>query len=356
MELKKPKALEIVIGLVVFALTFVAACAFIRRAYPLPDVPNVKAKIDHFVAHPNDYDTLLLGSSRINYQIIPAAFDQLNRAAGVPTKTFNAAVAGMRPPEDAYLFDQLLAAKPQHLRWVFVEVMPIRAALNGELRDTLRAQYWHDLPRLWLLWKRTLIVDPKTHGLHGYWRELHEPLADFSEHLGLSVYELANVGRSTFLAERLRNTPSTLMPPATYLGPDSAGWTLTGRGEGMSPKDRLRFEKERDERLVSPFERDPGDPISQEALEAMIARVERLGATPVLIIPPMTNKNVLVPRPERSEKTIVLDFNDVVRYPDLYKNENRLDRNHLNTAGAKVFTRLVTEQWVAELKKRGLAQ
>jgi hypothetical protein len=355
-ELKKPKAFEIVIGLAVFAVTFAAACAFIRRSYPLPDLPNVKAKIEHFVAHPNDYDTLLLGSSRINYQIIPGVFDELNRAAGLPTKTFNAAVAGMRPPEDSFFFDCLLAAKPQRLRWVFMEVMPIRSALNYEQHETLRAQYWHDLPRLWMLWKRATLVGPKTHGLRGYWKDLREPLTDFSEHLGLGVYELANVGRSTFLTERLLNKPSELMAASTYLGADSAGWTVTGRGEGMTPADQARLEKERAERLVTPFQRDTGDPISQEALEAMIARVERLGATPVLIIPPTTTKTIVVPLPERSRKTIVLDFNDVARYPELYQNENRLDRNHLNTAGAKLFTRLVATQWLAELKKRGLAQ
>lgn len=337
-------------GLLVFAVVFGVACVLIRAAYPFPEVPNVKQKLVHFAGHRDEYDTLLLGSSRISYQIIPSMFDELTRAAGEPTKTFNAAVAGMRPPENTYFFDQLLAAKPSGLRWVFIEVMPMRIGMNEE-HATLRAQYWHDLPRLSLLWRRALTLEPKKRSVRQTLKELSEPLSEFSEHLGLTMYELANVGRSTFLADRLL----TLAPPtpiSDYLGEHRDGWTETGRGERIMPAEQARLVKETADRLAKPAVRELSDPISQEALEAMIARAEKAGATPVLIIPPVTAKAMMVPRPERTERTILLDFNDPAKYPELYKVENRLDRNHLNTAGAKVFTKLVAEHWLAAVKER----
>ena len=68
-------------------------------AFPFPEIPNVHAKFTRFSTHPNDYDTLFVGSSRINYQVIPASFDEFARAAGLPTKSYNAGIAGMRAPE-----------------------------------------------------------------------------------------------------------------------------------------------------------------------------------------------------------------------------------------------------------------
>jgi hypothetical protein len=85
----------------------------------------------------------------------------------------------------------------------------------------------------------------------------------------------------------------------------------------------------------------------------MIAKVERLGAKPVLIVTPITARRVFYPLPERARKTIVLDFNDPMRFPELYESRNRIDTDHLNAAGAKVFTRLLAEQWSAAVKTRG---
>ena len=337
-------------------LAFTGACLAIRRVFPFPEMPDAHAKMMHFSAHPDDYDALFLGTSRINFQVIPAMFDPLAQAAGVPVKSFNAGVAGMRPPEDSYFFDQLLAARPQRLRWVFIELVHIRPRFNEELRGTMRAQYWHDAPRLWLMWKRITYLKPtkKRRSLERTWNDLREPLAEFPEHLRLFLREMSNLGRGDFLADQLlRKRPDWRRMLPHYLGDDLAGWRETGRGEDMPAEIREKFEKERAERLAEPAAHDLAEPISQGALEAMIAKVERLGATPVLIVPPTTGKKTFYPQPERARKTIVLDFNDPVRFPELYENRHRLDTDHLNTAGAEVFTRLLVEQWIAAVKARG---
>lgn len=349
------RSFRLVVGTLVVGLAFVAACLVIRRVFPLPEIPDVHAKLMHFRAHPNDYDTLFLGTSRINFQVIPGKFDQLTQAAGIPTKSFNAGVAGMRPPEDSYFFDQLLAARPKRLRWVFIELIHIRPRINEELRGTMRAQYWHDWPRLWLMWRRITYLKPakKARTLEKIWDELREPLAEFPEHFGHFVREMSNLGRGEFLARRLLYTPADWRLTLTdYLGPDLAGWRRTGRGEDMPPEVQAKFEKERAERLIEPAAHDLAEPVSQGALEAMIAKVERLGATPILIVPPMTGKKTFYPRPERAGKTLVLDFNDPARFPELYENRHRLDWDHLNTAGAEVFTRLLAEHWIAAVKAR----
>ncbi|MEA3212459.1 MAG: hypothetical protein QOE70_5516 [Chthoniobacter sp.] len=351
--MNRSRTVRLLVGSLVLLLAFAAACLVIRRLFPFPEIPNVHAKLAYFREHQNDYDTLFVGSSRINHQIIPAMFDQLSQTAGLPTKSFNAGVAGMRPPEDAYFFDQLLAARPQRLRWVFIEVNYIRANIAEELEGTVRAQYWHDGPRLWQMWQRVTYLKPsnKRRTLKKVWGELREPLADFPEHLGLFVREMSNLGKGDFLARQLLHERADWrLTLPEYLGPGLAGWRETGRGEEMIPENRIKFEKERAARLAEPAVHDLGDPVSQENLETMIAKVERLGATPVLIVPPMTGKKAFYPSPERAQKTMLLDFNDIVRFPELYESRHRLDWDHLNTAGAEIFTRLLAEHWIAAVK------
>ena len=65
-----------------------------------------------------------------------------------------------------------------------------------------------------------------------------------------------------------------------------------------------------------------------------------------------TSKRNFYPTPERARKTIVLDFCDLEKFPELYEHRYRLDTDHLNTAGAEVFTRIFTETWAAEVKRR----
>ena len=327
----------------------------IRELLPFPDVMLVKPKIDYFAEHHDDYDTLFLGSSRIYYQVIPALFDRLSAEKGAATKSFNAAIAGMRPPEDAFYLDSLLRHPPRHLRWVFIELSFFRIAVDRDEVGTVRAVYWHDLPRLWLLLKRALEVKPG--GKKRIWRKELEvrltPLGDFVEHLPLFFKNQTNIGRGSILTSRL--IYAKLRPPAPFwatLGEDLAGWIPTGRPETMSDAEQQEYEKVLAARRAQPPRRDVGDPVSQEALELMLSKIEKLGATPVLIVPPTTNKRNFYPSPERAKKTIVLDFCDPEKFPVLYESRYRLDTDHLNAEGSKIFTELIVKEWAERMKRR----
>ncbi len=348
---------RLLIGVLMLALAFAVGCLIFRQILPFPDIPTVRAKREHFLANANRYDTLFIGSSRINHQVIPPMFDELTARAGRPTKTFNAGVAGMRPPEDSYFFDQLLAAKPRNLRWVFIELSDIQPRINNRLRGTMRAQYWHDAPRLWLIWKRlSNAKEGRRRNLRALWRDWSKAMADFPEHLDLFVKEMSNLGKGDFLAAQLLARGGDPFGLPYYLGPDLSGWRPSGRGEELSPVERAIFDKELADRLAKPAVRDHSDDVSQQALETMIAKVERLGAQPVLLLTPQAGKRSFFPRPERAARTIVIDFNDPVRCPELFEHRHRLDSDHLNSAGAEVFTRMLAEHWLAAVKARGEAR
>ncbi len=72
----------------------------------------------------------------------------------------------------------------------------------------------------------------------------------------------------------------------------------------------------------------------------------------MLVVPPTTSKRNFYPTEARAKKTIVLDFCDLEKFPELYEHRYRLDTDHLNTAGAEVFTRIFAKEWADAVQRR----
>ena len=127
----------------IFAGTLMLSCVVIGRLLPFPEVPTVSDKLEHLERHGAEYDALFIGSSRVQFQIIPALFDRTAAGHGLAVRSFNAGISAMVPPEDGYFIDQILQRPHSRLRWAFIEISPVSAqsdqTLAGTRRDTTGA-------------------------------------------------------------------------------------------------------------------------------------------------------------------------------------------------------------------------
>ena len=122
----------------IFAIAAVAGCVAIGRALPLPEVPQVKEKLDWFRAHRGDYTALFLGTSRVRRHIIPSLFDRLAAEHGMEMRSFNLGVDSLAAPEDEWLPLRDLAA--QSGRSSEYLAMLVR---KGRLEATKRGARWY---------------------------------------------------------------------------------------------------------------------------------------------------------------------------------------------------------------------
>ena len=227
-------------SMLAFAAAFALGCAAIGWRLPFPDVQIARARIEHLAAQHDDYDTLLLGSSRIAYQIIPSLFDAEMAAHAAPTRTFNAAVAGVSPPEDAYLLETILRHPPKDLRWVVLELAVMRTSVD-RTRGTVRSVYWHDWERTRLVMHRLFASrwDAKKRS----WKQLRVRLVEewpvLIEHAQLCAQRATNLGRGSLFTDRL------LRPDARRDagGVGAAGWQPTTRPETMSGRELEDYEQ-----------------------------------------------------------------------------------------------------------------
>ncbi len=328
-----------------FGVAFVGVCQIIGRWLPFPDVPIARPKIEHLALHHDAYDTLLIGSSRIAYQIIPSIFDAETTARALPTRTFNAAVAGMNPPEDAYFLDTILRHPPKSLRWVVLELASLGTGVD-RTRGTIRSVYWRDWERTALVFRRLLAprFDAKKTGWKFTRQRLVEEWPRLLDFLKMWGERATHLGRGTPFTDRLLK-PTAPVQESTF---EDGGWERADRAEQIGGSDLEEYERELAERSAKPAAEYPSDAVSQEALTRMIGKIESLGARAVLVVPPTTSKRNFVPLPATVSRSLILDFSDIEKFPELYRLEHRLDTDHLNTEGSKIFSRLIARRIAEE--------
>jgi hypothetical protein len=71
------------------------------------------------------------------------------------------------------------------------------------------------------------------------------------------------------------------------------------------------------------------------------------------VVPPTTAKRHFYPAAARRGFAIILDFSNVQEYPELFSAEHRLDADHVNAVGARIFTRLLANHFTEAMRIRG---
>ncbi len=128
-----------------FAAAFAATALALAELRPLPDPNHLRAKFEHWREHGDDYDAVVIGSSRVLRGFDPDVFDARTAQLGAPTHSYNFGVPGMRGHEADRVLRDLLALRPARLKHVLVEFPDYTATFPDEKwANSERALWWHD--------------------------------------------------------------------------------------------------------------------------------------------------------------------------------------------------------------------
>jgi hypothetical protein len=322
-----------------FFAVFAVTCAVLSRCLPFPEVPRVREKLEHLAHHGDDYDVLFIGSSQVNWQVMPAIFDRIAGEQGVPVRSFNAGVWAMMSPEDSYFLDQVLRRPHRRLRWIFLEVMPLASRNYPALAGTRREIYWHDWTRTRLLTKR-FVLDLQSFG-------------NWLNNLMLFLENSANLGRGEILFRPRLGLPTE---SEKHSHENDETWDGNDFPKGvpaLSGQVRLNYEQQYAEYLATKQRFDSGDAASWAALRGKIDRLVEEKITPVMFIPATVATKRYLPREAEQQSLTVLDFSDPQRYPEFYTADHRADWVHLNYAGSELFTEALARRFVEMTKANG---
>jgi hypothetical protein len=324
-------------------VAFVATSLFLHALLP-PSLPEgIAAKLEFFAQHKDEFDTLVVGTSRVYYSVSPEIFDKTTRESGLPTRTFNFGIDGMHPPENFYVLEQILKTKPRNLKWVLLEMGDVQTKWH-KIFGTQRAVYWHDWPRTALTLKKAL--DPRG-GTRWFIKITRLWLArrDLVSNLMLFGKRLTNVGRAAdfhLFQDRTRFVDANL-----ELGPNHDGYRVAGAA--MAAERATLFEQTLAQE-VSGARRKFIDPSTESAYRDSAAQIRRAGAAPLFVVTPILFQSALRFR-QTPAPAPLLSFNDCQKYPGLYDTKVRIDDAHLTKEGANEFTRLLAQEFVRRARQ-----
>jgi hypothetical protein len=277
-------------------------------------------------------NVLFFGTSKTYSGVIPQIFDDLVQRAGIQVRAFNAGIDGMRLPETGWFCEQFLARRPPGLKWVFLEVGPVRPKTPPAHEGTRRATLWRD-------WPRTLQAIQAA-------RHLHAGSADvLQEQLWLGLQRFINLGEGAAWQEAAL-FPSPPLKGRDLVRPVDRGYTPIPWP--MRPKDKAELAQ-----LVASMpaaEPQPLDPVTEAILNDLATRIREAGATPVFLFAPDPSRARAFSQPFLAARPIIWDFARPDLYPELYAPENRSDLAHLNHLGAQLWTTLLARQFAATFR------
>jgi hypothetical protein len=317
---------------------FIATSAVIHAFLP-PLVPKgIAAKLKFFTEHKDEFDTVIVGTSRLYYTVSPEIFDATTRENGLPTHTFNFGIDGMHPPENFYVLEQILKTKPRNLKWVLLELGDIQTKWDNIL-GTERAVYWHDWPRTELTLKKAF--NPRG---NAPWfikiTRLWLARRDFISNLGLFGKQFANVGRAAdFLpgAERERFADA-----ASELGPSGDGYRRAG--DAMSAERAASFQRRLAEEISGATQKYL-DPATESGYRKAGGQIRVAGAAPIFVVTPVIFQTISRFRRSPPPAPMIV-FNDARKYPQFYDPKIRIDDGHLTRPAAEDLTRVLAQEFV----------
>jgi hypothetical protein len=314
---------------------FLGTVTALRALVPWPEHGALGARMQHFLAHADDYDLLFVGSSNVAHGFDPAVVDAEFARRGHPLRSYSLAAEDMQPVEADFVLREVQKRRPARLRWVAIELLDFDP--TAVIRDNAfseRTVYWHDGRSSWNALARLLRSGAS--------------VADKAQlawlHLQHAAWRLGNLGEGDRAIAAWR-APAD---PASEAIVDAAGFeALDDRTDPTTLRmhARLLANAPRYRAQVAALDAHNAGPAvlpsgPEGDLAAQTARLRADGLEPVYVIPPVPHPTpALHAFAARADAPLVLAFNTPGRHPELFRIEHRYDETHLNRAGSEALSR-----------------
>ena len=328
----------------------VAAASFLFVAWLLqnglaaigrePRSQALEHKWQEFECLADECDVLFVGTSRVERNLDPAAFDEALREQGIAARSFNFGLPRMSILEAEAVLERVEARRPRQLKVVAID--PTLFVFDTDNWSHERELATHDWPRTWRAVRHTLAAE-RRHGAP--WTDC---LRFAAPHLLSFAGRKVNLGQAAPL----------VFPPQPGAAEGAGDAPLRA---GYRPLPVVRDEnapwRERFRRFLAlPSPPDwRGTPLAEEELayyDGLLRRVRRLGAKPVLFAAPRVKRDshmaaVLASHRACLAETALVDYLRGHSDEELYSLELWHDFDHLNADGARRLSRMLARDLAA---------
>lgn len=302
--------------------------------------PIFKAKYDDFSKRKESFNSVIFGSSRLYRHVNVLYLDSLLNDYNL--STYNFSNGATYNPESYFLYDRFLESKDsENIKYAFVELQQLHPYSDSNTKTT-KASYWNTIKYLYYSFVYINNSDydsEKKQELYScYLRSFFFGLFDFSF--------LKNIFKSSEIMDIGNNG---FYPLEKAMNENDKNDGFKKRWEKLHSDTTLL--KNRIESAKIKIESIPSKALNKyhlKFLNSLISRSSQKGVKLIYILPPrLTNNqyNELIPicNSLPPENTIILYSYSV--YGDLYTIDNSFDIGHLNSKGANLFTKYISDDF-----------
>ena len=295
---------------------------------------EISDKRQYLLKNKDAYNTIFIGSSKTRYQIIPDLFDERAKEDNIGTRSYNFGVQGLLPLESLHIYENLLLQDSLHLKYAFIELDWI-GTVNLANLNVARTFYWLNSTNY--LRSVGSIVNSSMPPLRRAWGIFH-----FSTDYTENVMNVGKVQEYIKFREHLdKQTYSKTDSNVVYDGfiplktnTRKAASSLYKEVFSSAKMGVENFNTLKNKRVSDPF---------LKRLREIIALSRQKGVTPYFVVPlqwKYYQYKELIPviNAIEGEGAKVISLYDIEKYKDVYKREHFADPNHLNAAGAGLYT------------------
>lgn len=360
-KLPRVRALASILATV---LGFLGANRLVVALRPWPAEYGLGAKVAHLARDPARYDVFVIGSSATYYGLRPRAIEAELAARGVSARVFNLGVGGMGSYEQVHL-----------ARWLLARTTPALVLYEEPRFDPLlwypdiknpRYVHWHDLRSTLAALRGLRYVDaPPSYKAEAYAATWHGrwKLAVALEHLELLGMQVTALGDGPRIAAHLLGRGAPASPTEAELAAES-GWLDIGAepdAGALRQRERFRADLAGWEATVAAVRAqnearsDLDRTFDRQAFQGLRELFESRGVPVVWYATPRAvGDPILATLAERGELAPYLAYNRPDLAPELYDAAVHWDPNHLDAAGAEVFSRRLARDLAALLSSGAL--
>lgn len=346
-----PRATQVAGHTTLFCVALLAVTTAIRSADPMPFHSWTRSKIHETVTPDAPYDTLFVGTSRMEFGLMPSEFDARSSELGIPTRTFNGALSGLRTHDVIHVLHWITDRAPASLRRVVMELHDLDQHVNG-------SQWFSDM-QIEMHAPSTLL--PRLASVAKVSRGFAEQMRQGGS---VALHGLANaltLGEGArIVADRIAIADGGSLPNAWRSG--STGWRAVDTHstphvdqmrrdliEGRAYWERALFDKS-----LRPTADEFLGGFRSEPFFALQDRLRARGIELVLVVMPTISFDFygreLVPA--LSSRILTIECDRPAEHRPVFAWENFFDVSHLSIAGAKAFSRHLAEL-LAECDQEG---
>lgn len=289
--------------------------------------PRMAQKIDYLMSHPGKYNTLIMGSSKVDCNYDPKEFDKSVQPT-VNTKTFNLGCNGSTIDEN-YIILKNLVKEAKGINRIFFQITRPRIMALEE--ETIESRYYLDYDVTKILCNyannntalRSTIIKKYLYNL----LNIGEVFKRFS--IKRKVKKLNDIGPMLHVTHGFFNTDLEV-----------ADWVIIGRAKRNNPRWVPKMENQ-----LSNYRTAIGRQYNLSgALLDLVIKIDRLcGQNNIeCIFFSVPGEKIGLPADMK-----YIYMGDGPDHPDYFQLDNHLDHVHVKPAGAKIYSQVLARKFLA---------